>query len=249
MHRRYHFFLACIIVSFGGGVTAEPLREAICFTEVARKQVNAGDHTITLIRVRPPVLPKALPPQESRLPSAEDLATAERYAGKGHATLSVSATVYLGGPTPITEIRWRNETGDTEHHAWSNVDFRYLAQIPTLETETTVYIWFPFIESFDLKDRPTDQNSSTLAGLSFSPTEAEYFLDSRTKESKEHETTLAGLDHLHAYYKIHYPTLKADYEKRMAENAERERQQRENPPKTSDVTIHFWPIKSTANPQ
>ena len=169
---------------------------------------------------------------------------ADRYAKKGYADLNVSATVYLGGETPVTEIRWRNETGEVEYRAWSNADFRYLTQLPSLETETTVYSWFPFIDSCDLKEWPSNQKYPIPPGLNFSTEETEYFIDVRTKELKEQEVTLAGLDYLHAYYQINYVKLKADYEKQAKENAERERRLREHPPKPSDITLHWWPLKS-----
>lgn len=240
-------FVAIGAVKLFGVQSDESIPSTVIYSEVGRKVIVADGHTVTLIRVRPPALPK-LPAQPAPPPaSAEEQATSERYARKGHAMLNVSVTVYLGGKTPVTEIRWRSESGETEYRAWSNVDFRYLAQLPSIETEETVYSWFPFIDQCDLKDWPADQKFPIPAGINFSPSEAEYFIDSRTKESKDQEVTLAGLDYLHAYYQINYADLKAGYEKRQAENEERERQLRENPPKKPDTVIHFWPEKSQIN--
>jgi hypothetical protein len=231
-------------------VTAsEPIAPPVTYAEVSRKVVTFKDHSVTLIQVRPPSYPTLPPPPIPVPPTAEEQAMAERYAKKGYANLNVSATVYLSGKTPVTEIRWRNETGEMEYRAWSNADFRYLTQLPGLETETTVYSWFPFVDSCDLKEWLGDHKYPIPAGLTFSITDTEYFIDIRTIELKDQEVTLAALDYLHAYYQINYAKLKADYEKREAENAERERQLRENPPKTPDVTLRFWPIKSTTNTQ
>lgn len=228
---------------------SEPEALTVRYTEVSRKTVTLKDHSITLIRVRAPSFPKAPPPPVPRPPTAEEQATAERYEKKGYAMLNVSATVYIGGTTPVTEIRWRDETGETEYRAWSNVDFRYLTQLSDLETDTTVYSWFPFVDECRLKDWPSDLKYPIPAELNFSTTETEYFIDTRTKEVKDQEITLAGLDYLHAYYQIHYKQLKADYESREAENEAREKQLREHPPVKPDTVIRFWPIKSRVNPR
>jgi hypothetical protein len=220
----------------------------VVYSELSRKVVDYGDHKVSLVRIRPPNLPKAPLPPPSPVPTAEEQATAERYAKKGYAMLSVTATVYRGNPT-ITELTWRDDSGENEYRAWSNADFRYLTQLPSLETETMVYCWFPFIFEYDLSDWPADQKSPIPRGLKFSRTAAEYYVDERAKALKDQEVTLAGLDYLHAYYQIHYKELKADYEKREAENEAREKELRKNPPKTPDTIIHFWTVKSRLNSQ
>lgn len=225
-----------------------PTAEAVVYSEINRKTVILDDHKVTLIRVRPPVLPKAPPPPSPRELTAEEQARADELATKDYATLNITATVYLGGKQTVSELRWRDETGALSFVAYSNADFRYLTQLLDLETETTVYSWFPFVDSCDLTNWPADQKYPLPLGLAFSTTEAEYFVDTRAKDSKGQTTTLAGLDYLHAYYRLHYAELKADFETREAENAERERLLRENPPKTPDATLHWWPMpKKTAS--
>jgi hypothetical protein len=228
---------------------AQASNQGLSFTELSRKEINVGDHTITLVRVRPPAVPEAGPPPTAPSLTAEDQATADRLANKAYALLNVSATVYVGGGAPITELRWRDESGACEYRAYSNANFLYLTQVSQLEAETTVYGWYPLVEVISLSDWPAGQASPLPEGLEFSPTQTEYYLDSRAKEVVSQETLLAGLDYLHAYYQLHCAELKTAYEKREAENAERERQLRENPPKTADVTLRFWPIKSSTNPQ
>lgn len=232
----------------GMPTVADPMPQVIAFSEVTRKVVILKDRTVTLIRVRPPALPKAPLRLASRPVTPQEQADSDRMEKKAYAMLTVSATVYLG-ENPVTELRWRNETGETEYRAFSNVDFRYLTQLSTLETDTTVYAWFPFVDVCDLVAGRIDQASPIPGDLTFSATEAEYFVDARAKDIKGQETTLAGLDYLHAYYQLHYKELKADYEKREAENAARENELRKHPPQTPDVTLYFWPIKSRANPQ
>jgi hypothetical protein len=218
----------------------------IVYTEVARKEVRLGDHTVTLIRVRPPALPKVTcaPAAAPRPLTAEEKAYEERMAKKAYATLGLSATVYLGGPAPVTGLRWRNESGDIEYRAWSNVDFRYLTQLTQLETDSTVYSWFPFVSDCELAGMPDDEKSLLPTGLNFSRTEAEYVVEAHAGGLRGEETTLAGLDYLHAYYQLNYADLKADYEKREALNAAEAEKLRKNPPCTPDATLRFWQVKS-----
>jgi hypothetical protein len=48
------------------------------------------------------------------------------------------------------------------------------------------------------------------------------------------------LDHVHALYQLRLPELKADYEKRMKEAAEREEELRKNPPVPADTQTYWW---------
>lgn len=242
--------LSCISLmnSWAGETSPEPQPPAVSYSELSRKVVDFGDHKVTLVRVRPPNLPKVPMPPPRRVATAEEQAAYDRLAEKAYATLNINATVYLRpGKSPVTELHWRDETGEVVYRAFSNIDFRYLTQLSSIETETTVYSWFPFVDTWDLAESPADQKSPIPPGLVFSSSEAEYFIDSRTKDLKKQEITLAGLDYLHAYYQLNYATLKTDYEKREAENTERERQLRENPPKKADTVIHFWPEQSRIN--
>jgi hypothetical protein len=209
------------------------------FSEISRRVINLGDHTMTLIRVRPPVLPKAPPPPAAPAPTADQIATEERMAKKSFASLNLTATVYLGKQT-VTELRWRDETGEKEYQAWSNVDFRYLTQLSSFETPTTVYQWFPFVDAYMLSDFPAGQKPPIPKGLKLSSKGVDYVASLNTKDLVAQESTLTGLDYLHAFYELHYAELKASYEKTEAENAAREEQLRLNPPKTPDTTLRFW---------
>ena len=160
-------------------------------------------------------------------------------ATKVSAWLNLTASVYIGKPT-ITELRWRDETGEKEYQAWSNIDFRYLTQLPYLETPTTVYQWFPFVDAYTLADFPAGEKPPIPKGLKLRAKGADYVVNLTGKELVSQEITLAGLDYLHAYYQLNYAELKAAYKKRQAENDARERELMLNPPKTPDTTIRFW---------
>jgi hypothetical protein len=231
--------LAACSLSVNASPDIQSANPVASFTEISRKEVRMGDHTMTLIRVRPPVLPKAPQPPTAPAPTAAETATADRLAEKAFASLNLSIAVYLGKPT-VTELRWRDESGKKEYTAWSNADFRYLAQLSTLETPTTVYQWFPFVEIYNLADLPPGTKPPLPKGLKLDPRGADYAVNLSARELPNEKTTLAGLDYLHAYYQLHYAELKADFDKREAENAAREKALRDNPPKTPDTTLRYW---------
>jgi hypothetical protein len=229
-------WLVAVAVASPATDTARPL---VQFSEISRREITVGDHKMTLIRVRPPVLDKAPPPPAPPAPTPDQKAAEERMAKKDFASLNLTATVYLGKPT-ITELRWRDEAGEKEFQAWSNIDFRYLTQLSSFETPTTVYQWFPFVDAYTLADFPAGEKPPIPKGLKLGGKGVDYVVNLTAKDLAAQETTLAGLDYLHAYYQLNYAKLKAAYEKMQAENDVRERELMLNPPKTPDTTIRFW---------
>lgn len=226
--------------------TGEPATPpAVNYVEVSpRRVVNLGDHTATFVRVRRPNLTKLVtpPPAPPRELTAEEKARYEELEKKAYVSLGVTATVYLNGKQTVTELRWRNEeTGNLEYVAYSNADFRYLTQLHHLESDTTVYSWFPFVSAYDLSEWPAEEKPPFPSGLSLSTNQVEYVVDERALGRSDQETTLAGLDYLHAYYQLNYSELKSAYEQRVAAEAERERELKENPPKPQNIVIRFWP--------
>ena len=170
--------LICLGIPVPAKASTSPERQ---FSEISRREVTVGDHKMTLIRVRPPVLDKAPPPPAPPAPTPEQQATEERMAKKACASLNLTATVYLGKPT-ITELRWRDETGEKEYGAWSNADFRYLTQLPYLETPTTVYQWFPFVDAYTVADFPAGEKSPIPKGLKLGAKGADYVVDLAAKD-------------------------------------------------------------------
>jgi len=233
-------FMVCNALAVASPVS-DSTSAPVQFSEIARKEITIGDHKMTLIEVRPPVLPKAPPPPAPPPLTADQQATADRLAQKACASLSLTATVYIGKPT-VTELRWRDETGTTEYRAWSNADFRYLAQLPRIETETAVYELTPFLflQAYAPSDFPPGQKPPIPKGLNLSATDTDYVIDASAKDLAGQETTLAGLDYLHAYYQFHYVDLKAAYERAQVAGDAQEKQLRLHPPKAPDTTIRFW---------
>jgi hypothetical protein len=252
---RKHLWAICIAFASHGLGRADPAEPALsrdalnAAPEVSRKEVAATDHKITYIRIRTPALPKLPPAPEPQPLTAEEQATSDRMAEKAYVSLDLSATVYLGGKHPVTELRWRDESGENEYIAYSNADFRYLSHLNQIETATTVYAWFPFLYVYEISNWPADQKPPIPPGLPFESGVAEYFVDSRVAALKAEETTLAGLDNLHAYYQVHAAALKTDHVRREAESEAREKQLRDHPPIKPDTVIHFWPVQSRLNPR
>lgn len=91
-----------------GDVQAAP---AILFQVLRQWRVNAGDHTVILNRVVPPVLPPA--PSPPAPPPAAEIAAAEAFEAwqpvKKSVILFLSATVY---DRQVTEVRWFNALGE-----------------------------------------------------------------------------------------------------------------------------------------
>lgn len=207
-----------------------------------RKVVDHGTHTSTYTRIRPPVLAKrpVPPPEPQRELTSEERATMERLAAKEYASLSVTATVYVGAKQTVTALRWWDQTTGEQYRAYSNADFRYLSQIHDIETETHVYLWFPFVDSYELADLPQDEPNPIPKGITFEPGVVEYLLETRAKDDASQARTLDLLDHVHALYQLRLPELKADYEKRMKEAAEREEELRKNPPVPPSTQTYWW---------
>lgn len=220
--------------------------DGIQVSELARKVVDRGHHKITYIRITPPKLPAlpVPPPAPVTAPTPEVLAAMAAREAKTYVQLSVWATVYSGSgnrPT-VSDLNWWHE--GKRYQAWSNADFRLLAQVSEIETETHVYGWMPFssegsIEGVAAADLP--------AGFSlFTPTDVspQYYFEGTAEDMEPVADTLTGLDYFHAYYQLHHTRLAEEYARQMAEAAAHAEELAKNPPPPRrDTVIHFWPVK------
>jgi hypothetical protein len=218
--------IACKVVSAEQTPDATPE-----FSIVARKEVKLDDHKITYVRVKPPKnLPKLPPTPVAAEPTSEQMARWKELETKTHVQLNNSCVVYLTKPK-ITQIKLRVD--DKEFTCYSNVDFRNLSAVNSLEDANTVYSWFPWISE-------SEPDGSIPAGLELSTTEAEYIVEASEADVAKYEEQFKGLDLLHAYFTVHKDTLIADRIKRETEAEAREKELRENPPKKQDTVIYFW---------
>ena len=194
-----------------------------------------GD-TVTFRKVEPPV---AAPLQAKAVPtlSAEESARIQRLERKEMRNLSVSATVHAGG---VTVLRWSCH-GKDQLRAVSNVDFRHLAGLGSLEKEKTVYTIFMGLgveegalsaeEAQAAKLLPADGRAS-LVLLSGSPVAA-----------KEDAQALAGMEALLVHYAAQREELVVQFEQREVQKAAQElARQNAPPPGPRHAVVHFWPL-------
>ena len=205
---------------------------------LARTTVQAGDWTLTYVRIRPPVLPAApAAPAPSPAPDPAALAEAERLAAKTYVNWQPTILVHLRPPV-VSELRF--ELGGRPVTVWSNVDFRALLSVSHWETATAVYDWQPVLSETDAEDdvRP--------ANLNLSPGPAEYLVEATAADLAGHEADLAQLDSLLAYHELHREALLAEQVRREARATELARQAAEAAAKPKSTTIYFWKNENPA---
>jgi hypothetical protein len=195
-----------------------------------------GD-TVTFRKVEPPV---AAPVQAKAVPtlSAEESARIQRLERKEMRNLSVSATVHAGG---VTVLRWSCH-GEDQLRAVSNVDFRHLAGLGSLEKEETVYTIFMGLgveegalsaeEAQAAKLLPADGRASMV------------LLSGRPVAAKEDAQAVAGMEALLDHYAAQREELVAQFEQREVERAAQElARQNAPPPGPRHAVVHFWPLQ------
>jgi hypothetical protein len=241
----YTLAIASLCYAEGDSAVSASLGSA---AELARKVVDFGTHKITYIRITPPALPPVPPQSETPpvTPTAEELAAQERRAAKAHGNLTVTAVVYVGAPT-VTELSWISEEGQ-RFRAWSNADFRLLTQLNDIETETHIFMWFPFVSEVSVEEIAPEDRPAGLSLFTAADTASEYFFEGTEQDAAKAAVTLAGLDFLHAFYQIHRARLAEDHARRIAEAAAQAEELAKNPPKRPDTVIHFWKNSQPATP-
>ncbi|MBI2512514.1 MAG: hypothetical protein HYV96_11075 [Opitutae bacterium] len=202
------------------------------FDVLARKVEKHGDHTVTLVRVKPPILPKTPAPAPQPEPTAEEQAIAVRRAGKSYESIALTADVYVGTHT-VTELSWMEE--GVTYRALSNVDFRLLTQLADVETKDSVYLWFPFVCAAE-GEMPDGIGTDDLKKLN--PNHADYVFLGSAKEQKSAAKGLDLLDYMHAYAQLNREKLKGDLAKREADELAAEEKRKNSPPPSPVIT--FW---------
>lgn len=202
------------------------------FQVIEQQVIQKQGRAITFNRVVPPLLPTApvSNTEVAEVPVAQEL--------KDHQMISISATVY---DRKITELRWFKD--GKSFHAWSNIDFNYIAGMGSFETEDTIYSLVLGIGN------ETDQSSGELKSLpaleSFPPGPASYILIREDSKTAYTTQDLASMNVLHHYFEVNRDKLKAAYAVREQQRIEQEQWQKEHPPVPQDTIINFWPIKSS----
>lgn len=225
---------ACACVLMAGPCVAQVTKiNQPDITVLARKVENHGDHTVTFVRVKSVTLPKAPPLPVSPAPTVEEQATAARRANKSYESISITANVYLGARS-VTELSWTDDDGH-KYRAVSNIDFRLVTQLADVETEHSVYLWFPFVFPAD-GEAPAGDVAEIAAKLD--PRRADYIFLGSVDEQKAAVKATELLDYLHAYAQLNDIKLRADLAKREADDqAAEEKRKKATPP---SPVITFW---------
>jgi len=166
---------------------------------LGRSTVKLPDRRVTYIKIRPPAIPAQsvtppLPPAAK--PSPEEVLAELRREAKPQIQLGIGATVYAGSPT-VTELSWQLPDG-RRFRAFSSVDFHHLTQLGHLETETTVYGWFPFFYNGDSADLPSGVREALTANSS----DPQYLFEGTEADAVASKSTLQALDYLHVYFEL-----------------------------------------------
>jgi hypothetical protein len=208
--------------------TADALTKA---SVIAGRIVDQGDHTVTLIRIRPPNLPRPIRPQPAL--TEADKRTFDRRANKISTSLSLFATSYPGIGTELT-LR----LDELEVHAFSNVDFRQFSPISEIETDTAVFSWMGIIGEGDPGSLPEPLRAALAEGLD--ATMADYAVVETKGSLSAAADIIDFLDAIHSYYAQNKVKLVAAYRRRLADEATQDARQRANPPKPLNATLHYW---------
>jgi hypothetical protein len=244
-------------------VIALPVAQILCAEEVQNSEppppvqfqvleqrtIDLGDHSLTIQRIAPP------PPSAARpAPAAPQPAPgAVQEDSRREQFLSLSATVYDG---EVTRLRWFHE--GREYRAFSNIDFRYLAGLGAFETADAVYSLILGLGEETRAQAAADRSRALAGGAppdtvppvpalaEFPAGRAAYRLTPGSAAAPPE--ALAALDALHRHFDAHRTGLIVRYHQRLAAQAERERQLRENPPVKKDTIFRYWRRPSPANP-
>lgn len=227
--------LAVLALTVGSLAQIPPATTA----ELSRRVEVVDGKTIIVIRARPPARLPAPPPAPavSAPPSAAERLEQRRLAARKHASITVVATVFAGPPA-LTELRWT--AAGREWLAFSNVDFRALTQLSSLEIGDTVWQWFPFVTDGDAESRPRPP------GLSFSGLEAEYVVYASQAEWEAAPEAFTVLDWLMSYYEDNRIALDSALAIRRAEAARRAAEP--PPPPKPHVVRYYAPDQASAHP-
>lgn len=225
-------------------------------------EVKFSGRSVFYQRVAPPTAPAARAPVTApvaKVLSLAESAAAEARANKKAEVLMLSTTVY---DRQVTELRWRS--GNRDYHAWSNVDFNYLAGQGEIETEDCVYFlimglgnetresvaeWNRFAPEWErlaaAEGLAGQWATKTVPDLAKFPAGRSAFLLSGEAPADD---SLAALDALHRYFDANRIRLIADYAEREATRIAREQWLKEHPPAPKNTVINFWPKQSRNYP-
>ena len=197
--------------------------------------------TITFQQVVPPVVtPQVQPAAAVAAPAltASDAATLSQLPVKDTQMLSISASVKANG---FTVLRWTCGTSQ-RMQAVSNVDFRYLEGVGSLETEQASYF---LILSAGPVDQPmTEAEAQAAQSLPVNGSAAFALAGGSTPTGAADAAALDAMEALLGYFNSNKAKLTALKAQRDADRAARELAARTAPPPPPRRSvIQFWPLQ------
>lgn len=200
------------------------------------RQKDGG--TVTFQRIEPPPVPAPVVKAVSPL-TAEELARQAQIEAKHPLLLAISATVHEGG---VTVLRW-SAGGEERLAAASNVDFRWLAGLSQVETETA---FCTLVMAVGTDETPLSPEEALLV-KSLPPDGRPAFglMPGKAELTAAEEAAVAGMEAVHDYVEANRAMLAARHVKREQERAARMLVDEQARPKAAKQSvIQFWPLSA-----
>jgi len=200
-------------------------------------EVDYGDHSIFYNRVAtPPLKPEwqkpVVPPY---VPTAEEIARAERIDAKREVNLWLSCTVFDG---QFTEVRIPQD--GQEVVIFSTIDFNLLAQGFDLETADSFYNLYMGLGDVTREEFGGEWPNRLLAEAAKAGT-SKWRVVSKLQPTAD---TVRTIEDLHRYFDAHRETLIAQRAQRDAAQKAYEEWIKANPPVPEDIVINYFSIPS-----
>lgn len=205
-------------------------------------EFDYGDHSIFYNRVATPPLKPAwqkpvVPPY---VPTAEEVARAERIEAKRQVNLWISCTVFDG---QFTEVRIPQDDQEVVIH--STIDFTLLAPGFDLETEDSFYSLY-----MGLGDAPREEFSeewpARLLAAAAKAGKSKWLVVGNTQPSAD---TVRTIEDIHRYFDAHRESLIAQKAQGEAAQKAHEEWLKANPPVPEDIVINYFLIRRTSRPR
>lgn len=220
---------------------SQPLPSRTVLDQTVLRQKDGGSVTFQKV-ISPDPLPKA--PTPPAVITAEEQARLDELESKTTALLTISASVHEGG---ITRLRWSCD-GRTELEAISNVDFRLLAGMGNVETDTHYYALI--LAAGEDPDVLRPEQAAVAQTLSGESGPAFMLLENRPGFTPEEQQAIAAMETLHDYFDAHRDELAQRHAQREAEREARMLAERNAPPPPPrHSVIQFWPLSAAQRTQ
>ncbi len=201
---------------------------------------NRDGSSITFRQVVPPaVTPQAQPAAVTPAPglSAAEAEALSQMPVKESKVLGISASVHANG---FTMLRWT--CGESQRlQAVSNVDFRYLEGLGSVETEQASYILI--LSTGPDEQALTDAEARAAKSLPVNGSASFALVSGSTAASPADESALDAMNSLLDFFDTHRADLVKLQAQREAERAARElAASLAPPPPPRHSIVHFWPL-------